>query len=118
MIIPQGTETPTAMATTFERLIESPDADADADAEVEEVGSEVADAAVVEAVDAGEADSVALAVEAIVSGVSTNILLDHSPWQPSNFTYRLPSLSLRHSGPRERSMHRIHRSHLKPARRQ
>lgn len=61
---PQGTDTPTAMATTFERLIESlPDADADAEVEV---GTEVADAAVVDAVDAGDGDSVALAVEAAV----------------------------------------------------
>lgn len=69
IITPQGTETPAAMATTFERLIESLDADAAAEVEV---GTEVADAAVVDAVDAGDGDSVALAVEAIDSGVSTN----------------------------------------------
>lgn len=115
IIMPQGTDTPTAMATTFERLIES--LDADADAEVEEVDPEVADAAVVDAVDAGDGDSVALAVEAIVSAVSTNNSLDRSPWQPSNVTYRPSSLPLGRLGPRSGSMHRTPRSHLTPGRR-
>lgn len=63
--MPQGTEIPTAMATTFERLIGELGVGVEVgveEAEPEPTG--VADAAVVDAVDAGDADAVPLAVEA------------------------------------------------------
>lgn len=70
-IMPQGTEIPTAMATTmtFERLIDELGVDVEVGVEeAEPEPTDVADAAVVDAVDAGDADAVPLAVEAIILG--------------------------------------------------
>lgn len=55
-ITPHGTATPAAIATVLELLVDA--------AEVARAGVEVADAAVVEAVAAGDGDPVAFAVEA------------------------------------------------------
>lgn len=68
-IMPHGTEIPTAMATTFDRLIDELGADVEVGvAEAEPEPTDVADAAVDDAVDAGDADAVPLAVEATTRG--------------------------------------------------
>lgn len=80
---------PTAMATTFDRLIDV----LGVESEVAEVGTdvaEVADAAVVDAVDAGDGVSVALAVEATVPEVSTNSHLTNSSWTAA--WYHVPAV--------------------------
>lgn len=75
--MPHGTEIPTAMATTFDRLIDELGADVEVGvAEAEPEPTDVADAAVDDAVDAGDADAVPLAVEAAV------VVVARSPGTP------------------------------------